>query len=320
MSPATGTSPSPVRKRVGVGQLALFTAMFTIWGSSFFFTALALRAFTPTGIILARFTLATIALAAIVLVLRIPLPRGGVVYAHLVALGALNIALPYVMVTYAQQHVESSTAIVLSSTTPLFVFLIAVLILRVERFTVPKVAGIGISFIGVVVLNGVAPPGDGGWIWPLVVVASSAVFASGNVYSRRFLAGVHPIQIALLQIGFGVLFIVPLALLGGPLVIAPPDPIAILAVLELGILGSAVTYVLYFHFIQRWGSTATSINTYLQPVVGVLLGVLVLGEVLSGMSWLALGLILAGVFVFGFATVREARVRRIEVEETTPGV
>ncbi|NUR90272.1 MAG: EamA family transporter [Nonomuraea sp.] len=279
---------------------ALYAAMTSIWGASFFFTAIALRSVNPFMVVLVRMGLGAVALGVFVRVRGVPLPRDRRAAGHLLVLGAFNIALPFTLITLAQVHVASSVAVVLSATTPVFVFLIASLVTRAERFSAQRLAGIVVAFAGMAVLSGAHGGGDG-WGWPLVVVLSSAIFACGNVYTRRHLPHLDPAVIACGQVAAGALYLLPVTALTGNLTMASPGPLPALALLELGLLGSGAAYLLYFRFILRWGSTAASLNTYLQPVVGLLLSVLVLDEAVSARQWSALGVILLGIAVFGLS-------------------
>ncbi|WP_328469289.1 DMT family transporter [Actinoplanes sp. NBC_00393] len=281
----------------------LFALLTTGWGASFFFTAIALRSFTPVGVVVLRMALAAAVLTGVVLIRRPPLPAQRAA-GHLVVLGGFNIALPFLLLTAAQQHVTSSLTVVLSATTPVFVFLFAGL-LRAEPFSGRRLLGVALSFAGVTVLSGWHGGGAGSWGWPLVVVLSSALYAAGNVYTRRHLAGLNPLVIAWGQITASLLYLLPAAALAGGVWPAhSPGLLPLLAVLELGVFASAFCYLLFFRFILRWGSSATSFNTYLQPIVGIALGVLVLGESVNSRQWVALALILGGLAVFASEAVR----------------
>ncbi len=285
-------------------QYALYALMFSIWGSSFFFTAIALRSFNPVVLPLVRMAIATVALAGVVVVRRLPFPRGGVIYGHFAVLGILNIAFPYLLLTWAQRHVNSSSVSVLSATTPLFVFLFSWLVTGSERFNLLRGMGVVLAFLGVTSLCGPlgsASPGIS--VWSLVIVFCSMIFAIGNIYTRWSLVAVHPFMIAFLQVGAGTAYLLVANLVAGSLHVERPAAASILAILELGVLGSALTYLLFFHFIQRWGSTAASLNTYFQPVIGLGLGVAVLGEGITIRSWVSLIIILLGVLSFGAGTM-----------------
>ncbi|MFT4218505.1 MAG: DMT family transporter [Micropruina sp.] len=293
------------------GRIVLYALMTTVWGSSFFFTSLALDAFTPFQIVFIRMLLATTILGAVVSVIRPRWPRTAALWGHFALLGLFSIALPYSLLTWAQVWVDSSTAIVLSSTTPIFVFLIATLGLRTEVFGVGRLAAVGLAFTGVAVLTLGGGAHSSNLFWSIVIVATSVNYAAANVYTKRFVSHVHPLLTALLQIGFGTVWLLPVLLITGEW--RPPADVglgSLLAVLELGILGSAFGYVLFFYFIATWGSTITSLNTYLQPLVGITLGVVVLGERPGWQAWLGIAIVLAGVIWFGFLTLRAAAGQR----------
>lgn len=291
------------------GRIGLYALMTAIWGSSFFFTALALRSFNPFLVVQLRMILAVIVLGIVAAATRRAMPGTLRLWGHFVVLGLISIAMPYTLLTWAQVWVDSSTANVLSSTTPIFVFLFATFVVRSERFQPFRLVGIVVAFAGVVLLTAGSSDGPGGWFWPAVIVFTSAQYAVANIYTRTFVSTVDPIVVAFLQLGFGMLWLAPVTTFTGSWYVTDVDILSLLAVLELGILGSAFAYVLFFYFIRTWGSTATSMNTYLQPAVGVLLGVAVLHERPSVTGWIALGIILAGVLLFGASSLRGLRAR-----------
>lgn len=174
----------------------------------------------------------------------------------------------------------------------------------------PVTADIGVQpvlrgLLAVTVLTLGNPAGSSNLFWSAVIVLTSANYAVANVYTKRFVSDVHPLLIALLQLGFGTVWLLPVLLITGDWRM-PGDVgwASLVALLELGVLGSAFGYVLFFYFIATWGSTVTSLNTYLQPLVGIALGVLVLGERPGWQAWLGIGIVLAGVALFGASTLR----------------
>lgn len=273
--------------------------MTGIWGSSYFFTAIALRAFDPPTLLAARMSLGALTLWGIVAVLRPPLPRERRVWMHLAVLGAFGIAVPFQLITWGQTRVPSSVTAVLSATTPIFLVLILAVLTRGATLTAARAGGVVVAFTGVVLMSGAgAFVGGGDPIWTALILASSVFFAAGNAYTGRFLRGVSPLVVATGQITMGALILGTVMAIRGPRLVGEVSPAAVAAVLEIGILGSAVAYLLFFRFIIRWSSTAASFNTYLQPLVGVALGVIVLHESLTGLQWIAMLTILCGLALF----------------------
>lgn len=284
--------------------LAGFALMSALWGSNFFFTSIALASFGPFLLVFCRMTLAAVVLGAMVVVAHPRVPRSPRDWLHLAVLGLFNIAAPFVLLGLAQQHVDSATATVLSAIAPLFVFALA-LAVGDERFDGGRLAGMIVAFTGTALVA--LAPGTGssdGWLWPMVVISTAALYSVGSVYTRRFLGHLDPLVTAWLQITFGALWILPVVpftdgwqLTGGGL-------LPVLSLIELGVFGTAVAYALYFWFLRTWGATTTSLNTYLQPAVGLLLGVLVLHEHPSTTAWLGMAVIALGVGWFGWQSYR----------------
>ncbi|MFD9670076.1 DMT family transporter [Rhodococcus sp. NPDC059968] len=280
--------------RITAVDLLLYATMVLVWGSTYFFTAIALRGFAPMALVSARMAIAALMLCGLVCIKRVPLPSRRVAM-QLFALGICNVAIPFTLLTIVQTHLPSTLMSVLSATTPIFTFLIAGLVIRAEQVTVSRAVGIGLAFVGVACMH--PPQGGGGWIWPLAAAAAMLVFAIGNIANNRYLAGVDPLLIAAGQITTGALVSAPLAILEGH-PIGRPGWAPVAALIELGLLASALCYLLYFRSIQRLGSTVTSFSTFMQQPIGLALGVWVLGETITAQQWAALGAILTGLAIF----------------------
>lgn len=295
--------------------VAGFALMSALWGSNFFFTSIALTAFGPFLLVCCRMTLAAVVLGAMVAFTGRKLPRRPQDWFHLAALGLFNIAAPFVLLGLAQEHVDSATATVLSAIAPLFVFVLAVAV-RDERFDGGRLGGMLVAFAGTaLVALGPGTAGSDGWLWPMVVVATAALYSVGSIYTRRFLGHTDPLVTAWLQITFGALWTFPVVPLTDGWQLTGGGLLPVLAVIELGAIGTAVAYALYFWFLRAWGATTTSLNTYLQPAVGLLLGVLVLHERPTSTAWLGMAIIALGVAWFGWQTYRRTQPEHDELVE-----
>jgi drug/metabolite transporter (DMT)-like permease len=297
--------PPRPRSRPAV-DAALLLTMSAVWGSSFFWTKIALRSFAPATIVCARMAIGALALGVALIATGTRPPRRLAVYARLAGLSVVNVTIPFTLVTWGQQFTGSALASILSATTPLFVFAIAVVAVSDEHFTWLRFTGTAVAFGGIVCLlagagrNPGHPTSPAG---PLAVLAASAIFACGNVLSRRVTRQISPLVAAFVQTTFGCLFEIPLTALPGEHPVLSLNASSLVAVTWLGVMGSALTYLLYFRLLATWGSTRTSLNTYLQPVVGVILGVGVLGEALTARSILAIMIIFAGVAAFALGSL-----------------
>jgi drug/metabolite transporter (DMT)-like permease len=190
-------------------------------------------------------------------------------------MSVVNIVLPFFLITWAEQSVDSALAAILTGTVPLFVLVLAPLFLPDEPVTPARVLGLAVGFIGVVVLF--APSlvnlGDSDLTPELALLGSSVSYGIGAVYTRRNVRGLRPMIPALFQVGFALAISGVLALLvEQPIGRVVPAPEALIAVVWLGILGSGFAYLAFFRILRDWGATRTSAVAYLLPVVGLALG------------------------------------------------
>lgn len=274
----------------------LIAILALLWGSGFFWIALSLDGFTPVQLTFARLALGALVLVPIVLVRRLPRPTGRAMWFHLTVSALVANAIPYTLFAVAQQTVSSSLAGVINATTPLWTLLLAIATRSDSRLTIQRGAGVALGFIGVVVVfepwTGVAGGTAGGI---LACIGAAASYGLAYIYQARFLTnrGLSPLTLTASQlvIAAGILAVV-LPFSGA---ISSPEPLPIIAVLILGVIGTGVALIINFELIATEGATAASVVTYLVPAVALLLGVLVLNEPASLALPIGGALILAGV-------------------------
>lgn len=263
---------------VTLGQLVRLILLGTIWGSSYLFIKLAVAGFPPVALVEARLLLGALVLTLVRRLARQPWPER-LVWPHLIVMAVVGNLVPFLLIAWSEQHIDSGLASVLNATTPFFTVLFAVLVFRTERLTWGKAAGVVLGFLGVALLSGrdltalrtASAQGN------LAVLASSACYGLGFAYARRFLSGA-PLALAASQIAVAAVLLLPPSLVLVDRAELQPSGSAVLAVAVLGVLGSGLAYVLYYRLIASAGAVVASLATYLMPPVGVTLGWLVLGE------------------------------------------
>lgn len=275
----------------------IFLALGFMWGSSYLFIKLAVDSFGTFTLITLRLLIGATFLWIVLRMSGTPLPRDRRLYGHLIVMGAINIAMPFTLITWAEQSVDSALAAILTAAVPLFVIVFAPIFLPDEPIRVNGVVGLAIGFAGVMVLVSPGLGEVGGNLWgSLALLGSSVVYAIGNVYNRRNVRGVPPLIPAAFQVTFALVMVAVLAIvLERPWETARPDLEAWFSIVWLGIFGSGLAYLGYFRLLSRWGATRTSLVAYLIPVVGIVLGFLVLGEPIDGRLLAGTALIIGGV-------------------------
>ena len=214
-------------------------------------------------------------------------------------MGLFNIAVPWILISWAEQFIDSGLAAVLNSTMPLFTIIIAPIFILDDRITFPKVVGLVIGFLGVVVL--LSPDLIGGSSSNLLgqagMMLAALSYAVSSVYARRKGAEINPEMLSMMQFATGTIFATAFSLIAGGSFGFPKLPMTWVALLWLGLLGSALAYMIYFSMLKRIGPTRMSTVTYIPPMIGMLLGALFLGEQITWISILGALLILSGILI-----------------------
>ncbi len=255
-----------------------------IWGSSFLFMKVALGGVSPAQVAWTRLVLGGLTLGLFVLARRERLPRRLRVWGHMVVLAVSFCVIPFLLFSWAQQHVTSGLASIYNATTPIMTAIMAWAVFRVEKLKPVQIAGILVGIAGVMVI--IAP-----WqgldlaqslIAQLAILGATACYGFSLAYMRRFTSdtGMSALVFSFLNIGIAAVIMLLLT----PLIALTPvslDVWIVLSLVLLGCLGTGVAYIWNQNVLRAWGPTRASTVTYITPVVGVVLGVVILGEHLS---------------------------------------
>ena len=279
-------------------DLAALLLLAVLWGGSFLFIRVAVPALGPFALMEGRTALAAaVLLLCAVVVGRLPKLRA--YWKEFIILGAVNSAVPFTLIAFAQLELTASLAAILNSTTVLFTALVAAFWTG-EPLTRPKLAGVLLGVVGVAVLVGWDPVA----LSPAVLLSIAAMltaslfYALGTTYAKKTFAGRPPLEMAIGQQGGAALVLLVPALATLPPVPLPggaPSWIVALCLLGLAVLSTAVAYLLYFRLLTNIGATSTVTVTFLVPVFGLLFGVGLLGEPIHAGTLAGLAIILASV-------------------------
>ena len=276
----------------------LFLALGLMWGTSYLFIKIGVETLPTFTLVAVRLGIGLVFLAAVVAVARERLPRDPKIYGHLLVMSVVNVALPFALITSAEQSVDSAVAAILNGGVPLFTIVIAALFLHDEPITVNRIFGLLIGYAGVILLVGRgfgSGGGEGAISGELALLGSTASYGLGAVYARRNVRGLRPMIPALFQVLFAFVITGVIALL----IERPFDVVwtgrSIFAVLWLGLLGSGLAYLCFFRLLQSWGATRTTMVAYLLPIVGIVAGALVLNEVVDAGILVGTALVIGGV-------------------------
>ena len=274
----------------------IFLALGFIWGSSYLFIKLAVDDYGTFTLVALRLVIGGIFLWSVFLIARQALPRSPRLYGHLLVMAVINITIPFLLITWAEQSVESSLAAILTSPVPLFAIVLSALFLHDEPMRVNGLIGLIVGFIGVVIITSRGLTGTGSSLTGEIALLGAAFsYACGAVYSRRNVRGVPPMIPAVFQVTFAAILTGTISLLFEAPWTVTPDTEALFSILWLGILGSGLAYLFVFRLFANWGATRTTLVAYVLPVVGIALGYLVLDEPIDARLIVGTALVIAGV-------------------------
>lgn len=277
-------------------ELALLLTLSTLWGASYTFIKIGVETIPPVTLIAARTLIAGVILVTVLRLRGLKLPSDRRAWARFLFQTCLNSVVPFTLIAWAEQTIDAGLATILNSTSPIFAFLLTVLITRHEAVTSRKLLGVAAGLIGTCLIVGVeALDGFGHDLWAqLVIVAATICYAGAAIFGKNF-KGLDPMMPAAGSMICGAVILIPASfIVDRPWTLAPSAG-SVLALLALSVFSTALAFVIYFRLLQTLGSVGTTAQAYLRVPIGVAIGVLFLGETLSSTAWIGLACVVAGV-------------------------
>ncbi len=289
-----------------------FFSLSIIWGTSFFWIKIGLQETGPATVVFFRVFFATLGLCAYFWFGRKKfMPRYWWLFLFL---AFFNVAFPFLLITWSEEHISSGLASILNSTQPLATALIATVFIKEERMTWQRAFGLLVGFCGVLVL--MSNRLEGGFSGQLLGITAMIVavfgYASSAVFARLKNNGVNPESQALGQMSFALVFLSPaMFIIDAPFTL-PRLPITYIAMAWLGLLGSCFASIVWYQLLHDIGPSRVSMTTYLLPLIGIALGVLVLGET---MDW---RMIAGGILIIlGIIIVNQRQIKNTDLKFKT---
>ncbi len=210
--------------------------------------------------------------------------------APLVLLGALNNAVPFWLLGFAETHLDSGLTAVIQAAAPIFTVVLALRIDATQRVTGLRLVGIVTGFVGVALLVGVQRGGD--LLGAVAVIGTALCYAASVLFAGRTVRHLPPLQVSIGQLGVAAVLTAPFGLAQLP--DEAPSAGAVAAVVTLGALGSGIAYLLYFRIIASAGASRAILVTYLVPAFALVYGAVFLDEHVTATALAGLALILGG--------------------------
>ncbi|MCF8465888.1 MAG: DMT family transporter [Sneathiella sp.] len=202
----------------------------------------------------------------------------------------------WTLLAWGQQYVESGLATVLNSTSPIFVFFLTWFVTKHETVSFRKIVGAFIGLAGVILIIGVdALQSLGQQVFAqLAILLSAMLYGFAAINGKKFHALPFTVTAAGVMISASCVLIPASIIIDKPWTLSP-SLISVAAIVTLGIFGTTLALLLYFRLINTLGSLGTASQSYLRMGIGVMLGIVVLGEQFSMAVALGLGVAILGV-------------------------
>jgi drug/metabolite transporter (DMT)-like permease len=268
----------------------LFAAVSVIWGMPYLFIKIGVEELSPGFVAWSR-----VALAAVVL-LPIAIRKGalrGLPLRWLVAFAAVEISIPFPLIGFGEQRISSSLTAILIAALPLVVAFLALRFDHAERPTPTRLVGMLVGLGGVVALVGIDIGGRGPELLGAAAVLTATLgYACGPLIVKRHLAGADPLGPVTAAMGIASIMLLPFGIGDFPSEVPAGDTLA--AIVVLGLVCSALAFLVFFRLIAEVGPSRATVITYVNPIVALALGVAILGESVTAGAVAGLLLILAG--------------------------
>jgi drug/metabolite transporter (DMT)-like permease len=274
----------------------LMALLAGLWGASYLFIKVALEDdVPPIFLVFARIALGAVVLVPLAWKAAALEPMRGLT-GPILFMALIQIVMPFLLITYGEQHIASSLTGILVSAAPIFTALIAVRYDDEERPHGIAIVGVVMGIVGVVLLFGVDLSGDSAAIaGGLMVLLATVGYAVGSLYLKHRLQGVPAVGIAAMTMLAGALVLLPPALFSLPP--HAPELKTVGSLVALGAGGTGIAFAIYYTLIAEIGPGRASLVAYIAPGFAVVYGVTLLSESITVGAMLGLFLILAGSWV-----------------------
>lgn len=268
-----------------------------IWGSQFIFQEIALISFSPIWIGATRAAIGAITL--IIMCKTLQIKSNSNQWVLFSVIGLLEAAIPFVLVPWGQQNLDSSIAAILMGTLPFYVLMLAPIFIKGTKINAANTISVLIGFSGLVILfypEISSGKGDINLVSALAIIVAAICFAIALLLLNR-VRDEHPLIVARNVLSTASIQLILIAFITSPYEQLDASANSILSIFYLGAICAGVVYYLYMMCIKNAGAVFTSMTNYIVPAVGVLLGALVTNESIKSNTWVALLVILGALFI-----------------------
>ncbi|MDN5202480.1 DMT family transporter [Fulvivirgaceae bacterium BMA10] len=281
-------------------NLLLLLLLASLWGPSFLLIKVAVIEIPPFTLAALRIAIAAVLINIYLLIKGEKFIRSFKFWKDVTIVGFFANALPFVLINWGEQYIDSALASILNALTPLSTILLAGAMIKDERINFEKMFGVFLGLLGLIILTSpnlsleMVTTTQG-----IVAVSVAAVsYGMGVVYARLHLKGTKPLHAPASQLLVTALYMIPFSIfMDGPYQLSGLSGGAIASLLILAIFGTVIAYMLYYRILESASASYLSLVTYILPIFGVFLGVVFLNESMYPEAIVGAIVILLGVMI-----------------------
>ncbi len=287
-----------MKKEAKTIDILLLILLAAIWGSAFFNIKIATYTYDTVTLVFVRVFFALIALAFYCSYKNIKIMAFSKDWKLYAIVGLCNIVIPFLLIAYGTNKVQSYLAAILMSTTPLSGTILAHFFTKNEKLNFLKLVGVVMGFAGVVFLFfDKLVISESNFIYALIILSGSTFYVIGGLLTLRFLKTKGNENVAVSTVLWSLIFLFPFCLLQEPWVNLKPSLESTIALIYLGIFPTGFAWMLRFHLLTKVGLVFQTQVAYLIPLFGVFFGYLIMNEQITWRVLVSLIIIIAGIFI-----------------------
>ena len=281
-------------KTIDVFLLILLGA---IWGSAFFNIKIATYTYDPVTLVFVRVFFALIALGFYCAYKNVKILAFSKDWKMYALVGLTNITIPFLLIAYGTNVVDSYLSAILMSTTPLSGTLLAHFFTSNEKLNIFKLTGVVLGFLGIVFLFfDKLVISDSNIFYAIVILCGSTFYVIGGILTLKFLRNEGNENVSTSTILWSLIFIAPFCFYQEPWVNLNPSMESTIALIYLGIFPTGVAWMLRFHILTKVGMVFQTQVAYLIPIFGVIFGYIILNEQITWKVLVSLIIIISGIY------------------------
>ncbi len=287
-----------MKKEAKTIDILLLILLAAIWGSAFFNIKIATYSYDTITLVFVRVFFALMALAFYCSYKNIKIMAFSKDWKMYALVGLCNIVIPFLLIAYGTNKVQSYLAAILMSTTPLSGTILAHFFTKNEKLNFFKLIGVTLGFAGVVFLFfDKLVISESNSIYALIILCGSTFYVIGGILTLKFLKNKGNENASTSTVLWSVIFLFPFCLFQKPWVNLDPSLESTIALIYLGIFPTGVAWMLRFHLLTKVGLVFQTQVAYLIPLFGVFFGYLIMNEQITWRVLVSLIIIIAGIYI-----------------------